>query len=90
MTESWNFDLYIDGTWTNGESTGSIEVINPANEEVIGTVPEASPKDAVAAIEAARRAFDEGPCPTRSRPNERPPWSGWRTTSRRMPASSVS
>ena len=70
MTESWNFDLYIDGTWTNGESTGSIEVINPANEEVIGTVPEASPKDAVAAIEAARRAFDEGPWPY-TKPAER-------------------
>ena len=70
MTDSWNFDLYIDGTWTSGESSGSIEVINPANEEVIGTVPEASPKDAVLAIEAARRAFDEGPWPY-TKPAER-------------------
>ncbi len=70
MTESWNFDLYIDGTWTAGEADGTIEVVNPANEEVIGTVPEASSKDAVRAIEAARRAFDEGPWPY-TKPSER-------------------
>src|SRR5580658_7700797 len=70
MTDSWNFDLYIDGAWTKGEADRSIEVINPANEEVIGTVPEASPKDAVVAIEAARKAFDEGPWPF-TKPAER-------------------
>ena len=67
---SWNFDLYIDGAWTTGEASGSIEVIDPATEEVIGRVPEASPKDAVAAIAAARRAFDEGPWPY-TKPAER-------------------
>ena len=59
---SWEFELFIDGEWTGGEA-GTIEVINPADESVIGQVPEASPKDAVRAIEAARRAFDEGPWP---------------------------
>jgi acyl-CoA reductase-like NAD-dependent aldehyde dehydrogenase len=59
----WNFDLYIGGEWTTGEATGVIEVINPATEEVIGHVPDATPKDAVRAIEAARKAFDEGPWP---------------------------
>jgi aldehyde dehydrogenase (NAD+) len=59
---SWEFELFIDGKWTGGEA-GTIEVINPADESVIGQVPEASPKDAVRAIEAARRAFDEGPWP---------------------------
>ena len=54
----------------SGEATGSIEVINPATEEVIGRVPEATPKDAVRAIEAARRAFDEGPWPY-TKPAER-------------------
>ncbi len=62
MSARWQFDLYIDGKWEKGEAGGSpIEVINPATEEVIGVVPEASPKDAARAIEAARRAFDEGP-----------------------------
>jgi aldehyde dehydrogenase (NAD+) len=62
MSAPWSFDLYIDGNWEKGEPGGkAIEVINPATEEVIGTVPEASTKDAARAIEAARRAFDEGP-----------------------------
>ncbi|HVX16526.1 MAG TPA: aldehyde dehydrogenase family protein [Acidimicrobiales bacterium] len=59
MSAPWNFELYIDGTWTGGEG-GEIEVIDPATEDVIGTVPEASTKDAMRAVEAARRAFDEG------------------------------
>jgi acyl-CoA reductase-like NAD-dependent aldehyde dehydrogenase len=64
VTKQWNFDLFIDGKWDNGETGGRpIEVINPATEEVIGSVPEASTKDTVRAIKAARRAFDEGPWP---------------------------
>jgi aldehyde dehydrogenase (NAD+) len=64
MGAPWQFDLYIDGKWDKGEAGGKpIEVINPANEEVIGVVPEATTKDAARAIEAARRAFDEGPWP---------------------------
>jgi aldehyde dehydrogenase (NAD+) len=66
----WNFDLYIDGKWTAGEGASTIEVINPATEEVIGQVPEATPKDAVHAIEAARKAFDEGQWPF-TKPAER-------------------
>ena len=54
---SWNFELYIDGKWTTGEAAGSIEVIDPATEEVIGSVPEATTKDAVRAIEAARQGL---------------------------------
>jgi aldehyde dehydrogenase (NAD+) len=70
LTTNWNFDLYIDGGWTTGESDSTIEVIDPANEEIIGHVAEASPKDAVRAIAAARRAFDEGPWPY-TKPAER-------------------
>ncbi len=71
MSKQWNFDLYIDGKWEKGEAGGKeIEVLNPATEEVIGIVPEASAKDAVRAIEAARRAFDEGPWPS-MKPAER-------------------
>ncbi len=67
---SWNFELYIDGNWTTGEAAGSIDVIDPATEDVIGSVPEATTKDAVRAIEAARKAFDEGPWPF-TKPAER-------------------
>src|ERR1700677_1354133 len=64
MSARWNFDLYIDGKWDKGEAGGTpIEVINPANEDIIGVVPEATAKDAARAIEAARRAFDDGPWP---------------------------
>jgi aldehyde dehydrogenase (NAD+) len=60
---TWNYDLFIDGEWTAKEAIGSIDVIDPATEAVIGTVPEGSPQTAVRALEAARRAFDEGPWP---------------------------
>ena len=60
---TWNYELFIDGAWTSEGASGSIEVIDPATEEVIGYVPEASTKTALRAIEAARRAFDEGPWP---------------------------
>src|SRR5271163_4516292 len=62
MSTRWSYDLFIDGKWDKGEAGGKpIEVINPATEEVVGVVPEATTKDAARAIEAARRAFDEGP-----------------------------
>ena len=62
MSARWQFDLYIDGAWTAGEG-GQSEVVDPATEEVIGVVPEGTTKDAARAIEAARRAFDEGSWP---------------------------
>jgi aldehyde dehydrogenase (NAD+) len=62
--------LYIDGTWTQGTGTDELTVINPATEEIIGTVPNGSVDDAHAAIDAARRAFDDGPWP-RMTPQER-------------------
>ncbi len=59
----WNYDLFVDGAWTRDHAVGEIEVIDPATEEVIGCVPEASTKTAARALEATRRAFDEGPWP---------------------------
>ncbi|GAC70342.1 aldehyde dehydrogenase family protein [Gordonia soli] len=53
--------LFIDGNWVDGESGATETVINPATEEVIGTAPVGTRGDTVRAIEAARRAFDEGP-----------------------------
>src|ERR1700734_541770 len=67
---TWNYELFIDGKWTSEGSSGSIDVLDPATEEVIGSVPEASTKTAVRAIEAGRRAFDEGPWPF-MKPSER-------------------
>jgi len=70
MPTSWNFDLFIDGKWTPGSGVGVLDIIDPATEGSIGQVPEASTKDAINAIEAARRAFDEGPWPF-MKPKER-------------------
>ena len=53
MTAAWAYDLFIDGAWTEGEGGGRIDVIDPATEESIGSVAEASTKDAVRAIPRA-------------------------------------
>ena len=57
------YDLYIGGEWVDAESDEALEVVNPATEEVIGQVPQASVADVDRAVAAARRAFDEGPWP---------------------------
>ena len=62
--------LFIGGDWVTPAGTGTIDVVNPATEAVVGTVPEASPGDMDRAVAAARRAFDEGPWPTMT-PSER-------------------
>ncbi len=62
--------LYIGGEWVEPHGTGSIEVISPHTEEVIGRVPDASPADMDRAVTAARHAFDDGPWP-RMTPAER-------------------
>ena len=59
----WNYQLFIDGAWTQGAADEAITVIDPATEETIGEVPEATLADARDAIAAARKAFDEGPWP---------------------------
>jgi acyl-CoA reductase-like NAD-dependent aldehyde dehydrogenase len=50
--------LYIDGQWVTPAGTGTIDVVDPATEEVIGHVPSGSEADVDAAVAAARRAFD--------------------------------
>jgi len=62
--------LYIGGEWVEPHGTGSIEVISPHTEAVIGRVPDASPADMDRAVTAARKAFDDGPWP-RMTPAER-------------------
>ncbi len=45
---------YIDGTWVSGSA--SIDVTNPVNEMVVGSVPKLGTAETRAAIEAAARA----------------------------------
>jgi aldehyde dehydrogenase (NAD+) len=72
MTKRYWFSsqLYIDGRWTDGSSDARVAVRNPATEETIAEVPQASLADVRRAIAAARTAFDEGPWP-RLKPAER-------------------
>ncbi|TIX59768.1 MAG: NAD-dependent succinate-semialdehyde dehydrogenase [Mesorhizobium sp.] len=49
--------LYIDGSWRGGSAGETITVLNPATEEVIGTVAKASEADLGDAVSAAQRGF---------------------------------
>ena len=51
---------YVDGTWVDAIDGGRFDVFNPATDEVIATAPDSKPEDVEAAVEAARRTFDEG------------------------------
>jgi acyl-CoA reductase-like NAD-dependent aldehyde dehydrogenase len=51
-------DIYIDGAWTPSDGDGTVEVINAATEEVMGSIPAGVPSDVDKAVAAARRAFD--------------------------------
>lgn len=51
-------DLFIDNQWRPASSGARFEVINPATEEVIAEVAEASPDDVDAAVKAARACFE--------------------------------
>ncbi|MCF2539919.1 MULTISPECIES: aldehyde dehydrogenase [Streptomyces] len=55
--------LFIGGEWTGPLGRDVIEVVSPHTEDVIGRVPHASPADVDRAVDAARRAFDDGPWP---------------------------
>ncbi len=49
--------LYIDGKWVKPNSSTSIEVTNPTNEQVIGKIPAGNTSDVDLAISAAKKAF---------------------------------
>ncbi|MEY2476407.1 MAG: aldehyde dehydrogenase [Actinomycetota bacterium] len=49
--------IYIDGAWVPSAGSGSLEVINSATEEVIGTIPEGTADDVDKAVKAAKAAF---------------------------------
>jgi acyl-CoA reductase-like NAD-dependent aldehyde dehydrogenase len=51
---------YIDGRWVDAAEGGRFDVHDPATGEVIATAPDSTARDVEAAVDAARRAFDEG------------------------------
>jgi betaine-aldehyde dehydrogenase len=56
-------ELFIGGQWTAAVDGGTREIRCPADGSLVATVDDAGPKDAAAAIAAARDAFDHGPWP---------------------------
>ncbi|TKT78311.1 aldehyde dehydrogenase family protein [Aquamicrobium sp. LC103] len=48
--------FYIDGEWVAPEQPDCIDVINPANEEIVARIASGSPADLNKAVAAARRA----------------------------------
>jgi acyl-CoA reductase-like NAD-dependent aldehyde dehydrogenase len=58
MTKIQNFKMYIDGEWVDSESGKIIETLNPENNEVWATVPEANEKDVDKAVKSAQNAFE--------------------------------
>ena len=55
--------LFIDGQWVSARLGGTREIHNPASGERVAIVDEGSADDVVAAVAAARHAFDEGTWP---------------------------
>ncbi|RVX44198.1 betaine-aldehyde dehydrogenase [Nonomuraea polychroma] len=55
--------LFIGGEWVAPAGTGTIDVVSPHTEEVVGRVPEGTAADMERAVAAAREAFDHGPWP---------------------------
>ncbi|MFF3271377.1 aldehyde dehydrogenase family protein [Streptomyces chrestomyceticus] len=49
--------MYIDGSWRPAAGPDTIDVVNPADERVIGTVPAGTAQDVDAAVRAARAAL---------------------------------
>ena len=49
--------LYIGGRWVSAESQQTIDVVNPANGDLVASVPAAGEKEVDAAVSAAKQAF---------------------------------
>ena len=54
-----SYGLFIDGEFRDSIDGDTIKTINPATEEVLSEVVAAGPRDVAAAVEAARRAYQQ-------------------------------
>ena len=58
MSKIQHFKMYINGEWVESSSGKKIETLNPENNEVWATVPEADEKDVDKAVQSAQNAFE--------------------------------
>lgn len=66
MSGSYKYDIqpakhFIDGEYCDGVAGKTFDTVNPTNNEVITTVAEGFQEDIDRAVQAAHRAFHEGP-----------------------------
>ena len=52
------FGQFIDGKWIKSSSGETYEVINPANEEILGNASKASPEDVEKALKSAQQGLE--------------------------------
>ena len=52
------FGQFIDGKWQQSSDKGTYEVINPANEEVLGLASKATPEDVNKALQSAKNGLE--------------------------------
>jgi aldehyde dehydrogenase (NAD+) len=53
--------LFINNEFVGASKGGTFQVLNPATEGVLETMPKATSEDVDQAVKAARKAFDQGP-----------------------------
>lgn len=61
MSDLKSYQMYIDGAWVDAEDGGTFESINPTTGAPWCRIPAATAGDVDRAINAAHRAFSEGP-----------------------------
>jgi betaine-aldehyde dehydrogenase len=59
-SEPRRYRMFIDGAWIDAASGAVSTRISPAHDAPVSIVPQGSAEDAVRAVAAARRAFDDG------------------------------
>lgn len=60
MGKVLNYKHFIDGSWVGGESAEVMNIINPANMEVVAEVAKGTVGDVDRAVVSARNAFESG------------------------------
>ena len=53
-----NRKFYINGEWVEPTGSDTVDVVNPATEDVIGTIALGTHEDVDAAVAAAQNAFE--------------------------------
>lgn len=54
-----DFQLYIDGEWSPAQSGATKQVFDPATEDEVGKISDASPEDLDRALASAERGFEQ-------------------------------